>query len=82
MACANHVFDVQVGFLADDEGRDWLITACKCGVRTATLMTASHVPGSTADAPAVIQSALMSVADDDVLHKYHSDAEQCLDKPK
>ena len=45
MACANHVFDVQVGFLADDEGRDWLITACKCGVRTATLMTASHVPG-------------------------------------
>ena len=82
MACMNHVFDVQIGYLADDEGRDWLIAGCQCGARTATLMVSGSVSQGNGEMPAVVYAHLHDQPKDEVLQKYHSDAEQCLDKEK
>ena len=82
MACTNHVWDVQVGYLADDEGRDWLLTGCQCGARTAILMVQGKVTRGNGEMPAVVYSALHDQPKDELLQKYHSDAEECLDTEK
>ena len=82
MACTNHVWDVQVGYLADDEGRDWLLTGCQCGARTAILMVQGKVTSGNGEMPAVVYSALHDQPKDELLQKYHSDAEECLDTEK
>ena len=79
MTCANHVFDVQIGYLADDEGRDWLITGCKCGARTAILMVQGKVSDGNGEMPAVIYSVLHDQPTDELLHKCHTAAEETLD---
>jgi len=66
-ACANHVFDVQIGYMADDEGRDWLITACRCGVRQATLLLSQKRSIPPEDVPAVIKTHLLAPSDDGLL---------------
>ena len=64
---ANHVFDVQIGYMADDEGRDWLITACKCGVRQATLLVSQKGSIPYEDVPVVIKTQLLAPSDDGLL---------------
>ena len=79
MTCANHVYDVPIEYAMDDEGRDWLVSGCQCGARQATLMVSDRDTQSDIEVPAVIRSKLIPPPDDELLHKCHSDAEECLD---
>jgi len=78
MACTNHVFDVHIEYVMDDEGRDWMVTACQCGARTATIMLSDRDTHSDREVPAVIRTKLIPPPDDALLHKCHSDAEERL----
>ena len=64
---ANHVFDVEICYMADDEGRDWLITACKCGTRQATLLVSAKGRYRYEDVPVVVKTQLLAPSDDGLL---------------
>ena len=82
MTCANHVWDVEVGYLSDDEGRDWLINGCRCGARKAILMVHGKVSEGNGEMPAVVYSALHDQPKGELLHKCHSVSEKPLDSEK
>ena len=80
MTCANHVFDVHIEYVMDDEGRDWHVSGCKCGVRNATIMVSDRDAPSNIEVPAVVYGKLFPPPDDELLHKCHTAAEEIIDK--
>lgn len=82
MECANHVWDVHVGHVTDDEGQDWLVTACKCGARTAILFVDGKASEGNGRMPDVVYGALHDQPRDGLLQKCYNGAEKALDSEK